>query len=125
MLSTFSLPLQLREAEEALAEINARHDDIIQLEESLKVCAPRRCCWLTPLQELHEMFLDMAILVGNQGEIIDRIEHSVAESQDYVRNARLQTKKAEQLQTSARKVMTKRFFLHACTPPVLVLLLHS
>ena len=45
--------MQLAEAESALADIKDRHEEIMKLERSLK--------------ELHDMFIDMAILIESQG----------------------------------------------------------
>lgn len=80
---------RLDEAESALNEIKDRHDDILRLERSM--------------QELHSMFLDMAILVSEQGDMIDRIESSVDRAQNFVHVARRKLKEAETLQKSARK----------------------
>lgn len=80
---------RLDEAESALNEIKDRHDDILRLERSM--------------QELHSMFLDMAILVSEQGDMIDRIESSVDRAQNFVHVARKKLKEAETLQSAARK----------------------
>lgn len=80
---------RLDEAESALNEIKDRHEDILRLERSL--------------QELHSMFLDMAILVQEQGDMIDRIENSVDRAENFVHVARKKLKEAEELQSSARK----------------------
>jgi t-SNARE complex subunit (syntaxin) len=80
---------RLDEAEKALSDIRERHEDILRLERSLK--------------ELHDMFVDMSILVSEQGDMIDRIENSVAKSQDYVESARKKVKRAEELQAAARQ----------------------
>merc|ERR1711953_1523356 len=69
-------------AKQTLADIEARHADIIKLETSIK--------------ELHDMFLDMAMLVDSQGEMIDRIV-------DYVQTATQDTKKALKYQSKARR----------------------
>eukprot|EP00038_Savillea_parva_P030338 m.77173 g.77173 ORF g.77173 m.77173 type:complete len:308 (-) comp9117_c0_seq1:2211-3134(-) len=80
---------RLEEAEKALSDIRDRHEDIQRLERSLV--------------ELHEMFVDMSILVSEQGEMIDRIEYSVAKSGNYVESARKKVKRAEELQRAARQ----------------------
>lgn len=80
---------RLEEAEKALSDIRDRHEDIQRLERSLI--------------ELHEMFVDMSILVSEQGEMIDRIEYSVAKSGNYVESARKKVKRAEELQRAARQ----------------------
>jgi len=82
---------RLQDAEAALAEIKDRHKDIQNLEKSLL--------------ELHEMFMDMALLVESQGEMIDRIEFAVEQSHNYVKRATVDVKKARQYQTKARQKM--------------------
>ncbi|KAF3845849.1 hypothetical protein F7725_002927 [Dissostichus mawsoni] len=55
------------------------------------------------IRELHDMFVDMAMLVESQGEMIDRIEYNVEHSVDYVERAVSDTKKAVKYQSQARK----------------------
>merc|ERR1719317_169664 len=76
-------------AKQTLADIEARHADIIKLETSIK--------------ELHDMFMDMAMLVESQGEMIDRIEYHVEHAVDYVQTATQDTKKALKYQSKARR----------------------
>jgi len=76
-------------AKQTLADIEARHADIIKLETSIK--------------ELHDMFMDMAMLVDSQGEMIDRIEYHVEHAVDYVQTATQDTKKALKYQSKARR----------------------
>uniref|UniRef100_A0A8C6TZL4 Syntaxin-3 n=1 Tax=Neogobius melanostomus TaxID=47308 RepID=A0A8C6TZL4_9GOBI len=76
-------------SKQALSEIESRHKDIVRLESSIK--------------ELHDMFVDIAMLVENQGEIVDNIEQNVSKSVDHIVEAKEQTKKAVKYQTSARK----------------------
>ncbi|CAH2321561.1 syntaxin-3 isoform X1 [Pelobates cultripes] len=75
---------------QALSEIESRHRDIVRLESSLK--------------ELHDMFMDIAMLVENQGEVVDNIEINVMKSVDHVEKAREETTKAVKYQSKARKV---------------------
>ena len=49
---------------DTLAEIIERHEAVKELEKSL--------------MELHQVFLDMAVLVEAQGEMLDNIEQQVA-----------------------------------------------
>lgn len=67
---------------DTINEIQERHDALKEIEKNL--------------QELHQVFLDMAVLVEAQGEQLDDIESHVARAQSFVRSG------AEQLQT-ARK----------------------
>ncbi|XP_040566516.1 syntaxin-1A isoform X2 [Lepeophtheirus salmonis] len=84
-------------AKQTLADIEARHADIIKLETSIK--------------ELHDMFMDMAMLVENQGEMIDRIEYHVEHAVDYVQTATQDTKKALKYQSKARR---KKIMIMLC-----------
>nr|BAH72906.1 ACYPI005967 [Acyrthosiphon pisum] len=61
---TQGIIMETQQARQTLADIEARHADIIKLENSIR--------------ELHDMFMDMAMLVENQGELIDRIEYHVS-----------------------------------------------
>ncbi|XP_051525058.1 syntaxin-2-like isoform X2 [Myxocyprinus asiaticus] len=76
---------------QALNEIESRHKDILRLESSIK--------------ELHDMFMDMAMLVETQGEMIDNIEKNVNNAVEYTCHAKEQTKKAVRYQTRARRKM--------------------
>uniref|UniRef100_A0A8C9SWL7 Syntaxin-1A n=1 Tax=Scleropages formosus TaxID=113540 RepID=A0A8C9SWL7_SCLFO len=75
--------------QQAMNEIETRHNEIIKLENSIR--------------ELHDMFMDMAMLVESQGEMIDRIEYNVEHSVDYVERAVSDTKKAVRYQSKARR----------------------
>ena len=121
--------METQQARQTLADIEARHADIMKLENSIR--------------ELHDMFMDMAMLVENQvllepirqqqhanccwellklsspclkrndylwcvvtlkGEMIDRIEYNVEHAVDYVQTATQDTKKALKYQSKARRV---------------------
>ncbi|XP_075679208.1 syntaxin-like isoform X3 [Dermatophagoides pteronyssinus] len=81
---------ETREAREKLEEIQARHEDILKIEKSIR--------------ELHEMFVDMATLVENQGEMINRIESHVQETHDYVEKGREETKTGNGISNKSSKV---------------------
>ena len=87
---TQGIIMDTAQAKQTLADIEARHADIIKLESSIK--------------ELHDMFMDMAMLVESQGEMIDRIEYHVEHAVDYVQTATQDTKKALKYQSKARRV---------------------
>ncbi|KAM9071301.1 syntaxin-3-like [Megaptera novaeangliae] len=76
-------------SKQALSEIEGRHKDIVRLESSIK--------------ELHDMFMDIAVLVENQGEMLDNIELNVMHTVDHVEKAREETKRAMKYQGQARK----------------------
>ncbi|XP_050305150.1 syntaxin-1A isoform X1 [Anthonomus grandis grandis] len=86
---TQGIIMETQQAKQTLADIEARHADIIKLENSIR--------------ELHDMFMDMAMLVENQGEMIDRIEFHVEHAVDYVQTATQDTKKALKYQSRARR----------------------
>uniref|UniRef100_A0A2K5K9X7 Syntaxin-2 n=1 Tax=Colobus angolensis palliatus TaxID=336983 RepID=A0A2K5K9X7_COLAP len=74
---------------QALNEIESRHKDIMKLE--------------TSIRELHEMFMDMAMFVETQGEMLNNIERNVMNATDYVEHAKEETKKATKYQSKARR----------------------
>ncbi|KAL7991962.1 hypothetical protein Chor_016218 [Crotalus horridus] len=76
-------------SKQALSEIEGRHKDILRLENSIK--------------ELHDMFVDIAMLVENQGEIVDNIELNMMHTMDHIEKAREETKKALKYKSKARK----------------------
>ncbi|XP_042308514.1 syntaxin-3 isoform X3 [Sceloporus undulatus] len=77
-------------SKQALSEIEGRHKDIVRLESSIK--------------ELHDMFVDIAMLVENQGAMIDRIENNMDQSVGFVERAVADTKKAVKFQSEARRM---------------------
>ncbi|XP_078533329.1 syntaxin-3 isoform X3 [Lissotriton helveticus] len=76
-------------SKQALSEIESRHKDIVRLESSIK--------------ELHDMFMDIAMLVENQGEITNIIEVSMEKTVDHVEKARDDIVKAVKYQNQSRK----------------------
>ncbi|XP_072029109.1 syntaxin-like isoform X4 [Amphiura filiformis] len=94
---TSGIIMDTQQAKQTLRDIEARHNDIIKLENSIR--------------ELHDMFMDMAMLVESQGEMIDRIEFNVEQSVDYVETAKMDTKKAVKYQSKARR---KKIYIAIC-----------
>ncbi|XP_028565484.1 syntaxin-2 isoform X1 [Podarcis muralis] len=86
---TSDIILDTKITREALDEIESRHKDIIKLESSI--------------HELHEMFMDMAMLVEVQGDMVNSIEKNVMNAVDYVEHAKEETKKAVKYQSKARR----------------------
>ncbi|XP_050305154.1 syntaxin-1A isoform X4 [Anthonomus grandis grandis] len=103
---TQGIIMETQQAKQTLADIEARHADIIKLENSIR--------------ELHDMFMDMAMLVENQGEMIDRIEFHVEHAVDYVQTATQDTKKALKYQSRARR---KMIFIIICVIILLIVLI--
>ncbi|XP_041771013.1 syntaxin-1A isoform X1 [Anopheles merus] len=100
---TQGIIMETQQAKQTLADIEARHADIIKLENSIR--------------ELHDMFMDMAMLVESQGEMIDRIEYHVEHAMDYVQTATQDTKKALKYQSKARR---KKIIILVCLTILLI-----
>ncbi|KAJ9179943.1 hypothetical protein P3X46_008253 [Hevea brasiliensis] len=76
---------------ETVVEIQDRHDSAKEIEKSLL--------------ELHQVFLDMAVMVEAQGEQLDDIEHHVLNANHYVKDGAKELKSAKDYQRSSRKWM--------------------
>lgn len=70
-------------------EIQDRHDAAKEMERSLL--------------ELHQVFLDMAVMVEAQGEQMDSIEHHVTSAAHYVNDGTKELRCAKEYQRSSRK----------------------
>ncbi|XP_066967268.1 syntaxin-1A isoform X1 [Macrobrachium rosenbergii] len=106
---TQGIIMETQQAKQTLADIEARHNDIIKLENSIR--------------ELHDMFMDMAMLVESQGELMNRIENHVQEAQDYVDTAKQDTKKAIRYQSKARRKKLLCIFIAVCCLLILTVIL--
>ncbi|TNN15092.1 Syntaxin isoform 2 [Schistosoma japonicum] len=95
-----------QQARQNLADIEARHEDIMKLEKSIR--------------ELHDLFVDMAALVETQGELVDRIDINVKQTQDYVAEARQETKKAVIYKKKSRK---KKFIIIGVCCAIIVIII--
>ncbi|KAE9619791.1 hypothetical protein Lal_00038219 [Lupinus albus] len=76
---------------ETVIEIQDRYDAAKEIEKSLL--------------ELHQVFLDMAVMVEAQGEKMDDIEHHVIHSSHYVKDGTKNLESAKKLQRGSRKWM--------------------
>lgn len=76
---------------ETVVEIQDRHDAAKEIEKSLL--------------ELHQVFLDMAVMVEAQGEQMDDIEHHVMNAAQYVSAGSKNLKTAKGYQKSSRRCM--------------------
>lgn len=74
---------------DTIHEIQERHDAVKEMEKNLR--------------ELHQVFLDMAVLVQAQGEQLDNIESHVTRANSYVRGGTQQLHTARVLQKNTRK----------------------
>lgn len=66
----------------AMCEIKGRHKELVELEVRLK--------------EVHELFLDMAVLVEEQGYMLNNIEANVCGTEEYVEKINVHIKRALQ-----------------------------
>ncbi|KAF5747757.1 Syntaxin protein [Tripterygium wilfordii] len=74
---------------DTIYEIQERHDGVKDMEKNLK--------------ELHQVFLDMAVLVQAQGEQLDDIESNMNRASSFVRGGTEQLQTARKLQKNTRK----------------------
>jgi len=81
--------LNSQDATVALNYVKDRHAEIQKLEKSIL--------------ELHQLFVDMQVLVETQGELLDQIEFSVNQSQDYIKEASIVVADSYDIQKSNRK----------------------
>lgn len=77
----------------AICEIKGRHKELVELEARLK--------------EVHELFLQMAMLVEEQGSMINNIEANVCNTHEYIERINVQIKRA-------LKYKRKNPFLQCC-----------
>lgn len=76
---------------DTLAEIQERHDAVRDLEKKLL--------------DLQQVFMDMAVMVDHQGDLLDNIESQVSNAVDHVQRGNTALQKAKSLQKSSRKWM--------------------
>ncbi|OVA00866.1 Target SNARE coiled-coil domain [Macleaya cordata] len=76
---------------DTLAEIQERHDAVREVERKLL--------------ELQQIFMDMAVLVEAQGDMLDNIESQVSSAVDHVQSGNTALQKAKKLQRNSRKWM--------------------
>lgn len=74
---------------QAYSKVAGKYQDILILEQSVT--------------ELHQMFLDFALLTEQQGELIDQIEYNVEGAVNYVEDANVDVYEAIKLGKKARK----------------------
>lgn len=74
---------------DTIAEIQERHDAVKDIERSL--------------MELHQIFLDIAVLVQHQGGLIDDIEANVDRANSFVQRGTTQLQEARKKQKNTRK----------------------
>lgn len=105
---TQSILADTQQARQTLNEIEARHQDILKLEQSIR--------------ELRDMFQDLATLVDSQGETIDRIESNVLQTVDYVETAKTDFQRAVTYQKKSRK---KKIIIGSVVAVILLIIIIS
>jgi t-SNARE complex subunit (syntaxin) len=71
------------------AKVAGKYQDVKTLEQSVA--------------ELHQMFLDFALLVEQQGELLNNIEHQVRQAADHVEEANKDVHTSIEISKSIRK----------------------
>lgn len=89
--------METQQAKQSLAEIQARHLDIMKLEKSIT--------------ELRDLFVEIATLVETQGEMVNRIETHVANAKSHVDKGGAEVNQAIAYRSKAR---IKKFICFAC-----------
>jgi t-SNARE complex subunit (syntaxin) len=69
--------------------VAAKYQDVLTLESSVA--------------ELHQMFLDFALLTEQQGELLDQIEYQVKSAADHIEDANVDVYEAIETQKKIRK----------------------
>ena len=77
----------------ALCDIRGRHKELVELEARIK--------------EVHDLFLNMALMVEEQGCLLDQIEGNVCRTQEYVQETNAEIK-------TALRYKRKNPFKHCC-----------
>ncbi|KAK8960209.1 Syntaxin-132 [Platanthera guangdongensis] len=92
---------------DTLEEIQERHDAVKEIEKKLL--------------ELHQVFMDMAVLVEAQGEMLDNIETQVANAVNHVQNGTEALHTAKSMQKKSRKCMMIAIILFLIITIIIVL----
>lgn len=71
------------------AKVAGKYQDVLALEQSVA--------------ELHQMFLDFALLTEQQGELLDQIEFQVKQAGDYIEDANVDVYESIEYQRKIRK----------------------
>ncbi|XP_047429806.1 syntaxin-11-like [Mugil cephalus] len=83
----------IRSTRWALCEIKGRHRELVELEARMKL--------------VHELFKDMAMLVEEQGTILNNIEVTVCKTEEYIEKTNI-------VFARAKRYKRKNPFLHCC-----------
>lgn len=89
MLHEAELPFLVSLVRTTYAKVAGKYQDVLTLEQSVA--------------ELHQMFLDFALLTEQQGELLDQIEFQVKNAADHVEDANVDVHQAIEHQKAIRK----------------------
>ena len=90
------------------AKVAGKYQDVLALEQSIA--------------ELHQMFLDFALLTEQQGELLDQIEFQVKQAADYVEDANVDVYESIEYQ---RKIRKKQCWIMAIVVVCIVVILFA
>ncbi|PFH31900.1 syntaxin protein [Besnoitia besnoiti] len=90
----------------AVADLQDKYRDILRLEQSVA--------------ELHQMFVELAFLVEQQGELLDQIQYNVTQAKDYTAQAEQDLLQARKNQKSAKQRMC---WLSVCILVLIIIVL--
>jgi t-SNARE complex subunit (syntaxin) len=96
---------------QAYTKVAGKYQDVLALEQSVA--------------ELHQMFLDFALLTEQQGELIDQIEFNVKSAADYVEQANVDVYHAIESSKSIRKKQWYVFLLFILPILIVAEFVHS
>jgi len=101
-------PLLIFTCRQVYTHVAGKYQDIVALEQSVA--------------ELHQMFLDFALLTEQQGELLDQIEFNVKNAADYVEEANVQVFKSIEISKRTRK---KQCCILICITVLILIVLGS
>jgi len=102
---------QLQELESMEQQANQRNEEISQIAKSIT--------------DLHTVFKELAVLVIDQGSILDRIDYNIEQVLDQSQEANKQLQKAEQSQKSNRAMKCIYFLVIANLVVLLILIVKA
>jgi len=96
-------------AQQALSYVENKHNDIVKLNNSI--------------MELHQLFVDMSVLVAQQGELIDQIEDNCNMAAEYTSQGVKAIREAAVIQKKSRKKLCCIVVLVAVVIVIIVIVL--
>ena len=100
-----SIIKESQQAKEDLKRLEDRHLEMVKLEKGImEVCFLNSWSLKNSNLQVHEMFLEISVLVESQGESVNRIEDSINHAAQNAEQGRQQLVEAEKKKKSARKL---------------------